>query len=187
MAGLLRARNISPPPRLFPVKTVEAGLGFLLVERRSALAHCMRLSRFDNTFLGFVFAIGFLLPAPMSRSQPPSTPSEGPAELKKSAPVLRVKPQVIYRLPRTPSDVAALHAQAKAESYALPIDSSMPTSLQLARSNANAAAASPSPDAHNQVAQADDRKVPRNKVAKTRSAHASHSAKGPGAQHGKKH
>jgi hypothetical protein len=52
-----------------------------------------------------------------------------------------VKPQIVYHLPRTSSYAAALHSQAKGQSNDLPIDSTMPTSLQMSRAAANAAAA----------------------------------------------
>jgi hypothetical protein len=67
-------------------------------------------------------------------AQPTETPS------KKNA-VLRTKPQVIYHLPPSSDYAATLHSQAKGQSNELPIDSSMPTSLQMSRANANAAAA----------------------------------------------
>jgi hypothetical protein len=68
------------------------------------------------------------------RAEPPETPS------KKSV-VSRTKPQVIYHLPPSSDYAATLHSQAKAQGNELPIDSSMPTSLQMSRANANAAAA----------------------------------------------
>jgi hypothetical protein len=55
--------------------------------------------------------------------------------------VVRPKPQVIYHLPRSSNYAATLHSQAKGQNNDLPIDSDMPTSLQLSRANANAAAA----------------------------------------------
>src|SRR2546423_15586718 len=54
--------------------------------------------------------------------------------------VPRTKPQVIYHLPPASNYAATLHSQAKGQNNDLPIDSSMPTSLQLSRANANAAA-----------------------------------------------
>jgi hypothetical protein len=53
----------------------------------------------------------------------------------------RTKPQVIYHLPPASNYAATLHSQAKGQNNDLPIDSSMPTSLQMSRANANAAAA----------------------------------------------
>jgi hypothetical protein len=52
---------------------------------------------------------------------------------------MKSKPQVIYHLPRSSSYAATLHSQAKTRD-ALPIDNSMPTSLQLSRAAANDAA-----------------------------------------------
>ena len=65
------------------------------------------------------------------------SPETGPS---KSA-VSRTRPQVIYHLPPASNYAATLHSQAKAQNGELPIDSSMPTSLQMSRANANAAAA----------------------------------------------
>src|SRR2546423_4676833 len=53
----------------------------------------------------------------------------------------RTRPQVIYHLPPASNYAATLHSQAKGQNSELPIDSSMPTSLQMSRANANAAAA----------------------------------------------
>ena len=53
----------------------------------------------------------------------------------------RPRPQVIYHLPHTSNYAATLHSQAKAQNNDLPIDSSMPTSLQMSRANANASSA----------------------------------------------
>jgi hypothetical protein len=50
----------------------------------------------------------------------------------------RTKPQVIYHLPPASPYAATLHSQAKGQNDELPIDSSMPTSLQTSRTNANA-------------------------------------------------
>lgn len=71
--------------------------------------------------------------------QPPAT-SPPPAEVK-TAPPPRAKPQVIYHLPRSSSYAATLHSQAKTQSHPLPIDASMPPSLQMSRAAANEAAA----------------------------------------------
>jgi hypothetical protein len=64
------------------------------------------------------------------------SPDSGPA--KNTA---RSKPQVIYHLPPASRYGPTLHSQAKGQNNDLPIDSSMPTSLQISRANANAAAA----------------------------------------------
>ena len=55
--------------------------------------------------------------------------------------ISRSKPQVIYHLPPASNYGATLHSQAKGQNNTLPIDSDMPTSLQMSRANANAAAA----------------------------------------------
>jgi len=65
------------------------------------------------------------------------SPDSGP---NKSA-ASRTRPQVIYHLPPASNYAATLHSQAKGQNNELPIDSSMPTSLQMSRTNANAAAA----------------------------------------------
>jgi hypothetical protein len=83
--------------------------------------------------------IAMLLVVPVSRAEQPPGATVRPAELKKSSPP-RIKPQVIYRLPRVSGYAAALHSQAKTPNNQLPIDNDMPVSLQLSRANANAAA-----------------------------------------------
>ena len=84
--------------------------------------------------LAAMWGPGFVL-----AEQPPAmTPA--PAEAK-TAPPPRAKPQVIYHLPRSSSYAATLHSQAKTQSHPLPIDSSMPPSLQMSRAAANEAAA----------------------------------------------
>jgi hypothetical protein len=70
--------------------------------------------------------------------QPPIAPAAAEA---KAAPPPRTKPQVIYHLPRRSTYAATLHSQAKGQSNVLPIDSSMPTSLQISRAKANEEAA----------------------------------------------
>jgi hypothetical protein len=62
----------------------------------------------------------------------------------------RTRPQVIYHLPPASNYAATLHSQAKGQNNELPIDGSMPTSLQMSRANAASAqqgqaAATPSP------------------------------------------
>jgi hypothetical protein len=74
-----------------------------------------------------------------ARAEQPPVASQPPAE-SKSAPAPRAKPQVIYHLPRTSTYAATLHSQAKGQSNVLPIDSTMPISLQMSRAAANAAA-----------------------------------------------
>jgi hypothetical protein len=64
-----------------------------------------------------------------------------PPDASTKKPVARPRPQVIYHLPSSSNSAATLHSQAKGQNNDLPIDSSMPTSLQISRANANAAAA----------------------------------------------
>lgn len=64
-----------------------------------------------------------------------------PPDASKKKPVARPRPQVIYHLPSSSNSAATLHSQAKGQNNDLPIDSGMPTSLQISRANANAAAA----------------------------------------------
>ena len=64
-----------------------------------------------------------------------------PPEASTKKPVARPRPQVIYHLPPSSNSAATLHSQAKGQNNDLPVDSSMPTSLQMSRANANAAAA----------------------------------------------
>ena len=85
--------------------------------------------------LAAMCAAGFAAKA----EQPPAM-SPPPAEVK-AGPPRRAKPQVIYHLPRSSSYAATLHSQAKTQSHPLPIDSSMPPSLQMSRAAANEAAA----------------------------------------------
>ena len=90
--------------------------------------------------LGLLIAVAAIWGASsvLGAEQPPAvTP---PAELKTAQPP-RAKPQIIYRLPRTSSYAATLHSQSKTQSHPLPIDSTMPTSLQMSRAAANEAAA----------------------------------------------
>jgi hypothetical protein len=84
-----------------------------------------------------VMAIGALAPAVVGEQPPALPPAQ--AESKKTPTPPQSKPQVIYHISR--GDVAALHAQAKTQRNALPIDSSMPPSLQMSRAAANEAAA----------------------------------------------
>lgn len=76
-----------------------------------------------------------------ARAEQPPAMTPPPAEAKTAPP--RTKPQVIYRLPRNSSSTyaATLHSQAKTQSHPLPIDGSMPPSLQMSRNAANEAAA----------------------------------------------
>jgi hypothetical protein len=105
-------------------------------------------------------------------------------EVSTKKPVARPRPQVIYHLPASSNSAATLHSQAKGQNNDLPVDSSMPTSLQISRANANAAAAeareqpvaSPTP-----ALRVKPPKVPRSQSAKAKGA--SHS--GPKKSHKK--
>jgi hypothetical protein len=133
-------------------------------------------------------AIGGLRPA--SRAEQPPVPTQPPAE-SKSAPAPRAKPQIIYHLPRTSTYAATLHSQAKGQSNALPIDSSMPISLQISRAAANQAqeepSASPGPSKSTEAARQSTLK--RSKMPSNRShirSHASPKGHGPGNSPGNK-
>src|SRR4029077_9451444 len=84
-----------------------------------------------------VIAICALAPALMADQQPAVSP-QATAESKKMPAPARTKPQVIYHLPPSSNYAATLHSQAKSQSNALPIDSTMPTSLQISAPAANA-------------------------------------------------
>ena len=107
----------------------------------------------------------------------------------KIVPVPRAKPQVIYHLPPASSYAAALHSQAKTQRDALPIDSSMPASLQMSRERANEAAARAQQES---VAPESNAKSPREakpRVSSQRPVVRSHPAgkgRGAGNPHGKK-
>jgi hypothetical protein len=95
----------------------------------------------------FIVMIAMTFVVPLSRAEQPPTAPVRPVESNTSAPP-RVKPQIIYRLPRVSGYAAALHSQAKTPDNSLPITPDMPVSLQMSRSAANAeanAANQPSP------------------------------------------
>lgn len=66
--------------------------------------------------------------------------AEAPDLVPKKAPA-RSRPQIIYHLPPASNSAATLHSQAKGRNNDLPVDSSMPTSLQMSHARANEAAA----------------------------------------------
>ena len=84
--------------------------------------------------------IGLLAISGTAQGEPTETPS------RKSA-TSRAQPQVIYHLPSS-NYAATLHSQDKGQNNDLPIDSSMPTSLQLSRAKANEAAAQARQEPH---------------------------------------
>lgn len=132
----------------------------------------------------FIVMIAMLLVVPRARAeQPPAAPAR-PAELNKS-PAPRIKPQIIYRLPRVSGYAAALHSQAKTHDNSLPITPDMPVSLQMSRANANAAANQPSPQPQPSVEQPEKQSniQPPKPSPSRRSTIRS---KGPGNSHGKK-
>ena len=53
------------------------------------------------------------------------------------------RPQVIYHLPPASNYAETLHSQAKSQNNDLPVDSSMPNSVQTSHANANSDAAQP--------------------------------------------
>jgi hypothetical protein len=94
----------------------------------------------------FIVMIAMAFVLPLARGEQPPAATERSVESKKSVP--RIKPQIIYRLPRMSGYAAALHSQAKSSDNSLPITPDMPVSLQLSRAAANAeanAASQPSP------------------------------------------
>jgi hypothetical protein len=125
------------------------------------------------------------------RAEQPPAMTPAPAE-SKAAPPPRARPQIIYRVPRTPSYAASLHSQAK--THPLPIDNSMPPSLQLSRAAANEAAAKAAQDqsvANNQSNNARNSRQQKVKRPKTQSnrpqiqSRGSFKARGPGKSRGK--
>jgi hypothetical protein len=112
--------------------------------------------------------------------QPESSPTgKQPVEAKELKSE-RQKPQIVYNLGSASRETAeALHAQSKAADMSLPIDGSMPISLQVARANANANAAAadaapravpaPAPSAA-ESPEAKHNKSPRRARARSRSA-----------------
>jgi hypothetical protein len=121
-------------------------------------------------WVAFFALIGTLL------AQPPETGST-------KTPAPRTKPQVIYHLPRSSNYAATLHSQAKGQNNDLPVDSSMPTSLQIPRPNANPAAVRAQPEPVTPSL-----KEPSGKRPKLQSKRSFHSKpKGRGDSHGNPH
>ncbi|MCA1658185.1 MAG: hypothetical protein LC627_02680 [Verrucomicrobiaceae bacterium] len=137
--------------------------------------------------------IAMMLAVPVSRAEQPPGPTVQAAELKKS-PVPRLKPQVIYRLPRVSGYAAALHSQAKTPDNSLPITPDMPVSLQMSRAAANEAANQPSPQPQPSVEQQPPPKMQPTKQSRTRSPNlrsnmrdkGPRKSQGPGNSHGHK-
>lgn len=116
------------------------------------------------------FATLPLVAAAVVCAQPPAAQTEGsPAQRQtqqsRAVMIDRTKSQVIYKF-RSRENAEALHAQSKAiADTSLPVDGSMPISLQLSRSAANAEAAA----ARAEVAQPEPRVIRRAKKSKTQS------------------
>jgi hypothetical protein len=111
--------------------------------------------------------------------------AQPPEQAANKKPVARPKPQVIYHLPPSSNYAATLHSQAKTQNNDLPIDSDMPTSLQISRANANAAAAQARQDAAAPPPAAPQ--VTRSRGPSHRSVRSqSGKAKGPARPHGNK-
>lgn len=134
-------------------------------------------------------------PSFVAQAEQPPAMSPPPAEAK-TAPPPRAKPQVIYRLPRSSSYAATLHSQAKTQSHPLPIDSSMPPSLQMSRGAANEAAARAQQEQQLQqqkqapkVTSPSQQRIKRPKLHSRppqMRKHGPGKARGPGSSHGKK-
>jgi hypothetical protein len=140
----------------------------------------------------FLVLIAFVAIWGLGPAAPAEQPPTAPAAESKSTSAPRPKPQVIYHLPRTSTYAATLHSQAKGQSNALPIDSSMPTSLQISREAANARAQeepSPSPSSAKSAEAAQKSTLRRSKMQSNRPhvrTHPSPKSRGPGNSRGNK-
>jgi hypothetical protein len=97
----------------------------------------MNAPRFHRRLVRLVLPALLSLVVSSALAEPPANPHEN---ANKNPPSARSKPQVIYHLPPSSAYAATLHSQAKRPGNSLPIDSSMPTSLQMSRAAANSAA-----------------------------------------------
>jgi hypothetical protein len=95
----------------------------------------MKVPDFKLRLIQFACA-GCAALAATALGEPPETGSNKNA-------VSRTRPQVIYHLPPASNYAATLHSQAKGQNNEPPIDSSMPTSLQMSRGNPNASDVQP--------------------------------------------
>jgi hypothetical protein len=95
----------------------------------------MKNPGFQLHLVRLVCAILFAL-SNLLRADPPPNPPEVKSAKAPTAP--RTKPQIIYHVRPASNYAATLHSQEKTQNNELPVDSSMPTSLQLSHSNANA-------------------------------------------------
>lgn len=135
----------------------------------------------------FIAMVAMMLAAPVARAEQPPAATTRPAELNKSE-ARRIKPQIIYRLPRVSGYAAALHSQAKTPDNSLPITPDMPVSLQMSRAAANEAANQPSPQPQPQpsVEQQKPPKIQPTKQSRARSPNLRSNPrnKAPGKNHG---
>jgi hypothetical protein len=93
----------------------------------------MKIPEYQNSLVWLVCAIFVVAFTGGLRAEPDKPASKS---------VTRTRPQVIYHVRPASNYAATLHAQAKTQTNNdLPIDSNMPTSLQISRENANAEAA----------------------------------------------
>ena len=109
----------------------------LLSSRGCAATLRMRYPGSQSRLVQLAVVSFFALALVLRAESPPSATETRPA---KTAPA-RTRPQVIYHVRPASNYAATLHSQQKTQGNELPIDESMPTSLQISRSNANAAAA----------------------------------------------
>lgn len=97
----------------------------------------MKIPGFHFSLVGFVCAMLFAHSPILHAESPPTAPELKSVKVPTTA---RTKPQIIYHVRPASNYAATLHSQEKTQTNELPIDGDMPTSLQLSRSNANAAA-----------------------------------------------
>jgi hypothetical protein len=97
----------------------------------------MKNPGFYFNLMGVVGATFCALAGTLCAESPPASPETRAAK----APPARTRPQVIYHVRSASNYAATLHSQEKSQPNDLPVDSEMPTSLQISRENANAAAA----------------------------------------------
>lgn len=144
----------------------------------------MKNPGFQISLVRLVCAIHLAFLGGVCAETPPPATDPSASKIDRS---VRTKPQVIFHVRRTSNYAATLHSQAKTQNNELPIDSNMPTSLQLSRSNANAAAAQAEAQAQQETA-ARQHKVKPPKVQKNHVVRppASMKPKGNGNPHGNK-
>lgn len=112
-------------------------------------------------------AIVFAFIGGVCAEQPPGSSDSKTVKVPSTA---RTKPQRIFHVRPASNYAATLHSQQKTQNNDLPIDDSMPTSLQLSRANANAEARaqqeSPAPEQEQPAPQ--QRSVKHQKMQKVR-------------------